>query len=112
MFIQLNTDKNLEGKEALELYVEEELLAKLGRFEDRVTRIIVNMGDYNAVKHGPKDKYCSLEARPASLDPINVTNEADNIHDAIKGAIERLERVLRKTFDKRDEVRPRKSPKA
>lgn len=107
MQIQLNTDRHLEKSESLQEYVEKELSDRLSNHVERLTRIEVHIGDENADKESPTDKFCTLEARPRGMDPIVVKHNADTMHDAITGAASRMERVLRKSFEKRDEVRPR-----
>jgi ribosome-associated translation inhibitor RaiA len=106
MQIQLNTDKNIGQSESLLDFVRTELRSRLAHQADRLTRVEVHIRDKNADRESPGDKHCSVEARPKGMEPIVVNHEADNVHDAIKGAAERMERVLRRTFDKRDEVRP------
>ena len=47
MKIQFNTDKNVEGHERAEAYFSAELETALARFEDKITRIEVHVGDEN-----------------------------------------------------------------
>ena len=50
MKIQFNTDKNIEGHERLEKFFTSELEKELARFDDKVTRIEVHLGDKIVIK--------------------------------------------------------------
>jgi ribosome-associated translation inhibitor RaiA len=101
MLVQINTDKNVEGHERLESYFSEELKKALSRFEDKVTRIEVHLGDENSEKSGVNDKRCLIEARPEKMQPVAVTNHADTIEKAFQGAMEKIKKVLETTFEKK-----------
>lgn len=100
MKIQINTDKNIDGHERLETYFSGELAKSLARFEDKVTRLEVHLGDENSDKSGINDKRCLIEARPVNMQPIVVTNHADTTEKALLGALEKIKKVLGTTFDK------------
>lgn len=102
MKIQFNTDKNIEGHERLEKFFASELEKDLGRFDDKVTRIEVYLGDENSDKGGVNDKRCLIEARPAKLQPIAVTAHADTIEKAFFLAAEKIKKVLTTTFEKQN----------
>lgn len=94
MQIQINTDRNIEGREALALRVEAVVRGVLERFGDRITRVEVHLGDENAHKPGADDKRCLMEARAAGLQPIAVSHHAPAIELAVDGAAEKLARSL------------------
>jgi hypothetical protein len=100
MKIQFNTDKNIEGHERLESFFTAELEKELARFEDKVTRIEVHLGDENSAKGGVNDKRCMIEARPVKSNPIAVTTYADSIEKAFFQATEKIKKSLNTTFDK------------
>ncbi len=101
MKIQFNTDKNIEGHERLETFFTGELEKDLARFEDKITRIEVHLGDENSgEKGGLNDKRCLIEARPAKLQPIAVTAYADTIEKAFFAAAEKIKKTLTTTFEK------------
>ena len=100
MKVQFNTDKNIEGHERLEKFFTLELEKDLARFDDKVTRIEVHLGDENSDKGGVSDKRCMIEARPAKLHPIAVTANADSIEKAFFQALEKIKKSLNTTFDK------------
>jgi hypothetical protein len=100
MKIQFNTDKNIESHERLEKFFGAELEKDLARFDDKVTRIEVHLGDENGLKGGVNDKRCMIEARPAKSQPLAVTAHADSIEKAFYLAAEKIKKVLTTTFDK------------
>ena len=77
MTVQINTDNNVEGNARLKAYISEELGTALARFEDKITRLEVHLGDENSDKSGTNDKRCLIEARPVNMQPVAVTNFAD-----------------------------------
>jgi hypothetical protein len=104
MKIQVNTDRNVEGGEDLVLLVESEVESALERFEDRLTRVEVHLGDESGEKDGSGgDKRCLLEARPAGMQPVVVTDFADTIEQAVVGAAQKMQSLLNSTFGRIDE---------
>jgi hypothetical protein len=79
MQIQVNTDDNLTGREALVARVQQEVQDSLARFNEYLTRIEIHLGDENAGKAGNADKRCMIEARPAGKPPVSVTHHAANL---------------------------------
>ena len=100
MQIQFNTDSTIEGHERLQTYFTEELEKSLSRFDDKITRVEVHLGDENKDKFGIDDKRCLIEVRLAGLSPMAVTHNADTIEKAFSGATDKIKRVLSTTFEK------------
>jgi len=103
MKIQVNTDHNVDSSEALVLLVETEVQSTLERFQDRLTRVEVHLGEEGHEKGGGgANKRCLLEARPAGMQPVVVTDFAHTIEQAIAGASEKMESLLNSTFGRID----------
>jgi ribosome-associated translation inhibitor RaiA len=100
MKVQINTDKNIEGSDRLETYFSSEIEKVLSRFDDKVTRVEVHFGDENSGKFGLNDKRCLIEARPANMQPIAVTEHAETIEKAFNGALEKTKKMLATAFEK------------
>jgi ribosome-associated translation inhibitor RaiA len=100
MTIQINTDNNVEGHARLKAYIAEELEKALTRFEEKVTRLEVHLGDENSDKSGINDKRCLIEARPINMQPVAVTHHADTTEKAFHGALDKIKKVLDTTFEK------------
>jgi ribosome-associated translation inhibitor RaiA len=94
MQIQIHTDHNIEGREALSLHVTGVVESALGRFKDRLTRVEVHLSDQNSGKGGEDDKRCMIEARLAGRPPSVVTHQAATLDQAIDGAVHRLKSTL------------------
>lgn len=95
MLVQINTDRNIEGREELARHVEEKVRAALDRYSGQLTRVEVHLGDENSDKKGGgTDKRCLLEARPAGLRPIAVKHEAETMELAIDGALNKFRRAI------------------
>lgn len=89
-YINLNEDKI----EALSQIVGD----RLGRFKERLTRVVAHIADENAGKGGQDDIRCMLEARPEGMDTLNVTAHASDVNAAVRAACDKLERLLDDTF--------------
>lgn len=94
MQIQVNTDHNVEGREALVHWVESEVSHALGRFSDHITRVEVHLSDENSGKSGGADKRCLMEVRIAARQPLAVSHHAGSLNDAFSGAAEKMKRSL------------------
>ncbi|MBK1613479.1 ribosomal subunit Interface protein [Rubrivivax gelatinosus] len=110
MQVQVNTDNHIQNDEALAAWIEREIVAKLDRFGDAVTRIEVHLADTNAGRSSDSDKRCTLEARPAGRPPVAASHDAGRVADAFSGALDKLVRVLDSTLGKardhgRDSIR-------
>jgi ribosome-associated translation inhibitor RaiA len=94
MKIQLNTDANIDGNEALAMRVSATVEQALAHFSEHVTRVEVHLSDANGSKAGQQDQRCVLEARLEGRQPVAVTNQADTVDQALQGAAQKLARVL------------------
>lgn len=93
MQIQVNTDRNIEGDDRLVREVKETVARSLQRFGERITRVEVHLSDVNAEKGG-RDIRCVMEARAAGLDPVAVDELAEDVEQAVRGAVGKLRRAL------------------
>lgn len=100
MDVQINTANNIEGREALTQHLEGAVRDRLSRFEQRLTRVEMHVGDEDGGTDTEKDKRCVLEARPAGLQPVTVSQQAGSIDQATSGALGKLVSALDRTFGK------------
>lgn len=98
MQIQINTDKNVEGREAFSDQVKAMLEHALKRFSEHVTRVEVHISDENSDKSGINDKRCLMEARLEGRQPITVTHQAEDADLAAAGAAKKLKRMIESTL--------------
>jgi sigma 54 modulation/S30EA-like ribosomal protein len=94
MQIQVSTDNHIDGREAVQAYVQSIVEDTLGRFSDRITRVEVHLSDQNGDKGGEDDKRCVIEARLEGRPPIAATHDAATLHDAVDGAAERVKHAI------------------
>lgn len=72
------------------------------RYRNRLTRVDVHLSDENGPKSGI-DSRCKLEVRPVGRPPLVVSHDAADFDEAVKEAIDKMNRLLSSTFGKHDE---------
>jgi hypothetical protein len=111
MQVQINTDRNIEGNEALAAQVTGIVESALGRISDHITRLEVHLSDEDSHKSGQEDKRCMLEARLEGRQPIAVTHQAVTLDQAVDGAAGKLARLIESTLGRlRDQKSNRTDP--
>ncbi len=103
MQIQINTDHNIEGREALATYVSAVVENALTLVSDHITRVEVHLSDENSHKSGQNDSRCMIEARLEGRQPIAVTHQASSVEDAVGGASDKLARLIGSTLGRQRE---------
>src|SRR5665811_2615635 len=99
MHIQINTDSNIEGDNALAQQVETMVRETLDHFSRQITRVEVHLRDENSVsKSGTEDKRCLLEVRLIDRQPIAVSHHASTLERAVDGAAKKMKRSLVSTL--------------
>ncbi len=98
MRVHTNTDRSIEGSEALSAQVEAVVVGALERFADQVTRVEVHLSDENSAKGGAQDKRCMMEARLEGRPPTAVTHQAATVEQAMDGAATKLARSIESTL--------------
>lgn len=99
MQIQINTDSNIDGYDALTADVSEGIESALSRYSDQITRLEVHLSDQNSGKKGGNDDMrCLIEARMKGQNPISVNHQATTIGQAVAGAADKLNRLLENTL--------------
>ena len=90
MQFKFNSDNFTDGDTSLATRIEEITRTKLGRIEDRLTRVEVHVGDVNGPRSRGEDKRAAVEARPAGMSPISATEQAATIEAAVAGAAQKV----------------------
>ena len=109
MKIQLNTDVNIDGSEALAAHVRTTVQHALSRFSEHITRVEVHLSDENGAKSGPQDHRCMLEARLEGRQPVAVTDHAATLAQSLNGAAQKLAHLLDKTLGRLHDHREKSS---
>ena len=95
MQIQINTDHNINGNEALIVHFSGVIIETLSRFSNNITRVEVHLSDENSdKKEKEKDKRCLIEARLEGSLPLAVTHMAPSLDKAVAGAADKLIRLI------------------
>jgi len=94
MKIQFNTDSNITESKELRDSLIALISEALSRFSEHITRLEVHLSDENSHKDGMNDKRCLLEARLEGRQPIAVKNQANNLEQAVAGAVDKLKSSL------------------
>jgi len=99
MHVEINY-RDLAKSDQLNQHINESIEQHLHKYDDRLTRIEVHIGDTNGHKPGENDKRCMMEARPAGLSPVVAEAFSGDIYSAVRDAATRLDRVLERRFAK------------
>lgn len=103
MQVLLQADPNTDGRHTMQEHLETVVSAALDRFRERITRVDAHLADaHSAMKTGPDDIYCTLEAHVVGMAPIVVKDHAGNAHQAIDGAVRKLKRAVTSEIEKHD----------
>jgi ribosome-associated translation inhibitor RaiA len=109
MQVQVTTDNHIRGTENLANEVTSIVEDALDRFADQVTRVVVHFTDENGKKSGSNDKRCAIEARLAGLQPIAVTETAEDLDLALTGAVDKLQHAIEHTLGRLHDGKGRSS---
>jgi ribosome-associated translation inhibitor RaiA len=95
MQIQVNSDKNIGGRETLAADISEVVDHALSHFRDRITRVEVHVTDQNSDKKGGGDDVrCLMEARLKGRQPVVASHQAANLDQAVDGAADKLSKAI------------------
>ncbi len=99
MQIQINTDHNIDGHEALAAHVSGIVENALSQISEHITRVEVHLSDENIdKKHGNIDMRCMMEARLEGRQPVAVTHHDQTVCQAVEGAADKLHRLIDSTL--------------
>ncbi len=112
MQIQIHTDHNIGGHEALAAQVSGVVETALSHISDQITRVEVHLSDENSNKKGGNDHMrCVMEVRLEGRHPIAVTHQAATLDQAVDGAAEQLSKLIEHTLGRlRDQNSHRTDP--
>ena len=94
MQVQLNTDHNIDGVEALGAHVTAVLEDSLERFAHQISRVEVHLSDESGGKGGDDSVRCMMEVRIDGHQPIAVTDHSGLVHQAVAGATTKAEHAV------------------
>ncbi len=94
MQVHINTDHNIQGREALAERLGGVVEKSLRRVADQITRVEVHLSIESGGKSGQSDKHCTMEARLEGLQPVVVSEQAGTIDQAVNAAADKLLRAI------------------
>ena len=94
MEIFVHSEKSVVVRPDLERHVRGVMQTRLARFSGRLTRVSVGFSDENERHIGVPDLRCTIEARPAGLEPFAVAADAPGLVACFDHAAEKLVSVL------------------
>ena len=109
MNIQINTDHNIQGNEALIAKFSSTIKSALVRVSDHITSAQVHLSDENGDKSGKNDKRCMIEARLEGRQPIVVTDHAATLNQALDGATDKLISMIESILGRQRDQRSHKT---
>jgi ribosome-associated translation inhibitor RaiA len=109
MNIQINTGHNIKGNDSLIAKFRSTIKNALSRVSDHITTVEVHLKDEDGDKKGKNDKRCMIEAHIEGRQPIVVTDHADNLNQALDGAIDKLLNMMESILGRQRDQRGRKT---
>ena len=94
MQVLVNCDDPICCDENLFQRVEGVIAGTLEHFSSRLSRVEAHLSDVSGVKHGNRDKICSLEAWVTGAASVVASHEAATLAEAIHDAADKLERLV------------------
>lgn len=94
MQINVNTDRTIDKHQGLDEHVQSVVESSIGRFQDQVHRVEVHLSNENSQKGADGGSRCMMEAHVAGYAPVVVNEHADNLHQSVTSAGNKLKRAL------------------
>jgi ribosome-associated translation inhibitor RaiA len=108
MQVLLNSETQIKNHLAMTAHLHRVVGVVLGHYGERITRIDGHLSDANsAAKSDTDDIHLTLEASLPGLAPVVVKDRASTAHQAIQGAVDKLDRAVAHVLGKRDSRRER-----
>ncbi len=100
MHIEVSTDNNIDGSEALATVIKGLVQQELAHLDEHISRIEVHLSDPSTGTTGHEEKHCMLEARLKGQQPTVVKHAALTLEQATKGAASKMKSSLERTLGK------------
>ena len=103
MQVQINTDHNIEGDEALAARLSGAIESALSHFSDHIIRVKVHLSDENSdKKDGYNNMRCMIEVHLEGFQPLAVPDQATTLDKAVDGAADKLVNLIETTLGRRE----------
>lgn len=95
MDVLLHTDPHTGGGQPMALHVQATVTQALAHLGERVVRVQAHLSDASGRdRPGADDIQCTLDAQLKGLPDVVVSDRAADAHQAIEGALRKLERAV------------------
>lgn|GEM_PF-173969 len=101
MQIQINSDKSIPATAIHAASFRGDIERLLARHASEITRVEAHLSDVNGPRRGQLDMRCVLEVRLKGKNPISAAHSAKKIDSAVRGAAQKMQRLLDTTFGKK-----------
>lgn len=101
MEFQFNTSNAITGDDEVRTRVEANVIQKLDRISESISRLELHLSDENGPRGGDGDKRAMLEARLRGSNPISATHSAATVDLAAAGAADKLLRAFERDQGRR-----------
>ena len=110
MQIQIHTDHNIEGHEALIAQVTDVVESALSRLSEHITHVEVHLSDENSDKKGGHDAMrCLMEARLEGRHAIAVTHQSTSLDQAVEEAADKLANLIENSLERQHDLELRRT---
>lgn len=83
----------LQASSALGEHARRRASARLGRFRDQLSRVVIRLGDVNGPRGGV-DKRCQIEVQGRRIEPAALEQMSSDPYTAVDRALERVARSV------------------
>lgn len=95
MQILLHADPHTDGSQPMTDHLTTVVKDAMKRFGERITRVEAHLSDASGpTRSGTDDIHCTLQAQLVGQRPVVVKDSAGNAHQAIEGAVRKLQRAV------------------
>ncbi len=95
MQILLHSDPHTDGGQRMVDHLTVVVKAAMERYGERITRVEAHLSDVHEKARSSDDNiHCTLEARLVGMEPVVVKDQAGSAHQAIEGAVRKLQRAV------------------
>ncbi len=98
MQVQVRTDHHVDGDEKLIAFVEEQVVAGLAPYADRIMSVQVHLSSESGARRGPADLACMIEVRATRRGPVVVRRHAVTKDGGVHAAVDAMREVLSRLF--------------
>ncbi len=94
MQVRVNANHTIQTQASLENWAATTVRDALSRFAHDITSVEVHFSDENGERISPDQRRCMIEARLTGHAPVAVSDYAERLDDALRGATDKLKHAI------------------